>query len=254
MRAFCLRISVVSLSILFVFSSSAAEPGRYRYVIEVKPTSFGKLLDTNTNAVIGSAFILNRERDGKRLVATCAHVVKEGGIVFQTMNGNHFRTSLVYRDNDRDLAIMTMDTADKLGGLELGDFAKIPLDDPIKFYRWNSLRKSYEADYASVLAIGTVAVGSETTEFLEFEGSGNPTYAGSPVFNDSGKVIAVMSEAWQRQGIKGEKTVQINRALSIETLKPVLKIFTQEGVDAEAARRAATNIPATKLEKSPEGK
>jgi len=55
-------------------------------------------------------------------------------------------------------------------------------------------------------------------DFLEFEGQGRPGYSGGAVLNSRGEIVAVMREAWTKQGVKGGPPILINRAFSLELL------------------------------------
>jgi len=72
---------------------------------------------------------------------------------------------------------------------------------------------------ATVSATGVVLNNDFIVDFLEFVGRGIPGYLGGPVFNERGELVAVMREAWNRQGFKGGPTNLVNRAFSIEFLR-----------------------------------
>ncbi len=155
-------------------------------------------------------------------IVTCAHVIDTTkSISFVALNSyKPFKLKVIKYDIDNDLALLECNE----------NICKTPLNPAPKFaiypsqhlfyLGYNTListneEKKLQVDNASVSAVGKVQSGKTVVDFIEFRGVGVPGYSGGPVFNDKGQVVAVMREAWLKQGVKGGQIVLINRAFSI---------------------------------------
>ncbi len=109
--------------------------------------------------------------------------------------------------------------------MAIGDFKKIRPGDTIYYYGYDQKFTDSVKIPAGMMNAGIVtATGSALNDgiiidFLEFPGVGIPGYSGGPVFNDRGELVAMMREAWTRQGIKGGPPILMNRAFSLEFLR-----------------------------------
>ena len=194
----------------------------YSQSITIDNNSFGFIV-IDDSVYNGTGFVLLN----KRTVVTCAHVVdstkKISFVAFKT--DNPFILHLIKYDLDNDIAVLESQT----------DICKHPLLPDTTFnivpqqhlfylgyniLESNSFIKSLQVNNAFVNAVGKASSGKAVVDFIEFNGVGIPGYSGGPVFNDNGKVIAIMREAWLKQGIKGGQVELINRAFSV---RPIFK-------------------------------
>ena len=170
---------------------------------------------------IGSGFIM--EKSNK--VVTCEHVIRgQKKVYFRPQQRDSiYELSLISSDSEIDLAVLRSDkdiTTKPLRGIK--NFNIQPGQH--LFYMGYNTQKStpeipvYQVDNAFVLATGITKIGNTLVKFIEFEGVGIPGYSGGPVFNDNGGVVAVMTQAWYRQGVKGGRKILINRAFEISSL------------------------------------
>ena len=169
----------------------------------------------------GTGFVLSNPNT----VITCAHVVdstkKISFVVFNTEKP--FTLELIKYDINNDIAVLKSQT----------DICQAPLlpDTAFKIYpsqhlfylgynisKSSSHNKTLQADKTFVSAVGKTQSGNKIVDFIEFIGVGIPGYSGCPIFNDNGKVIALMHEAWFKQGVKGGQVQLINRAFSIKPI------------------------------------
>jgi S1-C subfamily serine protease len=116
------------------------------------------------------------------------------------------------------LAVFAIKDSIHFRPLQFGDIHRIRPGDKVIYLGWNEQERAFKVDQAIIAAIGAALNEGITVQFIEFEGFGIPGYSGGPVFDASGKVVAIMREAWLKKGIKGGKEFLINRAFSIESI------------------------------------
>lgn len=190
--------------------------------ITIDNNSFGFIV-LNDTIYSGTGFVLSN----KRTVVTCAHVIDStkqiSFIAYKT--DKPIILELIKYDLHSDIAVLksTIDIC-KVPLLPDTTFDVIPRQH--LFYlgynisKSNSNIKTLQFDNAYINAVGKATSGNLIVDFIEFNGVGIPGYSGGPVFNDKGEVVAIMREAWLKQGIKGGPVQLINRAFSI---KPIFK-------------------------------
>lgn len=208
-----MRIKYLLLQIVVTFSVINQINGQ---TMELEIFTLGTIIIDNK--VNGSAFVLSRPD----LVVTCAHVLKANKKHFYKPQNKDslYQLNLIYVDVEKDLALLKSDKriVDKPLIYE-SKFSIIP-GQHLFYMGYNSNKSKdgipiYQVDNAIVSSIGVTKIGNSIIDFIEFNGVGIPGYSGGPVFNDEGKVVALMREAWQKQGVKGGNVVLINRAFSI---------------------------------------
>ncbi|MDZ4808853.1 MAG: serine protease [Bacteroidota bacterium] len=188
--------------------------------ITIDENSFGFIVldDTMYN---GTGFVLS----SPTTVITCAHVIdstkKISFVPYKT--GTPFVLKLIWYDINNDIAVLQSQKNICRKPL-LPDTAFLIQTRQHLFYIGYDVSKSkpnekaFQVNNAVVSAFGKAQSGNTVVNFLEFNGVGIPGYSGGPVFNDEGKVVALMREAWFKQGIKGGQVQLINRAFSLKAL------------------------------------
>lgn len=177
------------------------------------------------NTYTGTAFVINT----KRLVMTCAHVVDtsrdiyyaSGDLPTSYLSKHKLKIKvflpefdLVLLEGDSDLCTRPFEAAKA--------FAFNP--NQHVFYLGYDVSKSslgkkvIQANQSYISSVGKTFERNIAIDFIEFIGVGLPGYSGGPVINDSGKVVAIMREAWLKRGIKSDSTQLINRAFSIKPI------------------------------------
>ena len=89
---------------------------------------------------------------------------------------------------------------------------------------------------------GSVVNAGAVVDFLEFEGKGLPGFSGGPVFNQEGKVVAIMREAWTKRGVKGGPAVLLNRAFSVQILSDLDQEVYSPSMPADKGRQTLLGV------------
>ena len=161
--------------------------------------------------ILGTAFVAG----ARGRIVTAAHVVAEGRFSF-----NGVAINLAYQLPEHDLAVLEpvckgCVTCDR--PFEFGDGRKIKPGDKVFYLGWAPDQGVViQAHLAEIEATGATLNGKTVIDFFEFNGSGRPGYSGGPVIATDGAVVAVMREAWAKQGVRGGVPMMMNRAFSIE--------------------------------------
>ncbi len=175
----------------------------------------GVIADKQSGTIIGSAFVATDSLH----VITCAHVVNQTrSYVYGPNIGNPIELKRQFMLPNYDLAVLALETPVKATPIPLGDLRKVAPGDAVTYCGWDSRNQSLTARSAKVTATGNALSGGKTVQFIEFEGDGIPGYSGGPVFDQSGKIVALMREAWTRQGVHGGNPILVNRAFSTEVI------------------------------------
>jgi S1-C subfamily serine protease len=189
---------------------------------------FGAVVAANdTNTIpFGSAFVFGPNKQ----IVTCSHV-SAGAWAMGFTNLSYVAQTIGKRDLQLVAAFPRLDLAiyscsEEIPGkpLDFGDFKRIRPGDTIFYAGFDARESKTNVIMSKMWPAIVTAIGSELNEgavidFLEFEGEGIPGYSGGPVFNDKGEILAIMREAWTKQGIKGGAPVLINRAISLDVLR-----------------------------------
>lgn len=202
--------------------------------------------------VVGSAFVYGPKKE----IVTCGHVAQDS-IARGLTNWIYIAPGLGMRNlrlgyvvSRYDLAMFKVDGDIPGQPMAIGDFKKIRPGDKIHYYGYDQRFTDSVKKLGGMMNEGIVtATGSALNDgiiidFLEFSGVGIPGYSGGPVFNERGELVAVMREAWTKQGIKGGPQIPMNRAFSLEFLR-----ISEEPVFNTLDSFSSTNKPPS----SPEG-
>jgi S1-C subfamily serine protease len=185
--------------------------------INIDVESIGVISDASTGQKLGTGFITARNSD----VVSCAHVVAgRTNLVYDSADETNSvrRLSLKYILPRFDLAVLRVEQTVPTKSMPLGDIRRIRPGDRIIYLGYKQGTHGIQANTAIVSATGAVLNDGAIVDFLEFQGEGLPGYSGGPVFDMSGGVVAVMREAWTKQGVKGGPQELINRAFSVGVL------------------------------------
>jgi S1-C subfamily serine protease len=83
----------------------------------------------------GSGFLISIEGEEGTYVVTCNHVVQNANKIIIKIENKIYLTKLVYRELDSDIAILKVESKDKLPVLELGDSHSISSGDEGSCFR-----------------------------------------------------------------------------------------------------------------------
>jgi S1-C subfamily serine protease len=180
---------------------------------------------------IGSGFVFGPRRE----LVTCDHVVEyamsQGQLtnMFLMINRKTVKLNLKTRLPKFDLAVFTSDSEIPGESFKVGDFKNIRPGEFVVYSGYdrqsvstNSAQQTVTVvslvHTAQVIGAGSAMYDGHTVDFLEFRGEGVPGYSGGPVFNETGELVGILSEAIIEQGVKGGPVVLVNRAFSLDPL------------------------------------
>ena len=236
--------SVLFLLLAGTYGSRAQDLVHFRPV----PGQFDRQLGTvfvSGSVTIGSAFAFGSKKE----VVTCDHVVAaamtlpEGTNLFFRSATAVAKLRLKYRLPKYDLAVLTPDPPIAGEPLVIGDFKKIRPGDQIVYVGYdqqastNGVMSLIHA--ATVSATGSVMNDGKVVDFLEFPGLAVPGYSGGAVLNYKGELVAVIREAWTRQGVKGGPPLLFNRAFSLDVLNLEGEVFSANGASTNSTGTSA---------------
>ena len=203
-----------SIICLILFNVTILLAQQFQIPLRAVGRVYQSSVDTSS---IGTAFVCGN----RKAVFTCSHVVVNDNLWFKGFKSNiRHRMKIKHNLPNFDLAYLEWVEGEPIESFKFGDFTKIQSGDKIVYIGWNKLKKSYNVNAAIVVATGTALINfSNKVDFIEFVGEAIPGYSGGPVFNMEGEVIGMIREAWTKKGIKGGKTIKINRAFSTDLLK-----------------------------------
>jgi hypothetical protein len=236
-----------SLSIC-AFTNAAPETVHFQFATNQFEGHFGIVAIGNggPGKIIGSGFAFGENKE----IVTCDHVVAAAKMLNQLTNltfisGNQASPiRLKFRLPKFDLAILAPELS--IGGppLRVGDFRKIRPGDQVVYIGYDQAASTNEpinlVNMAVVTATGSALNEGRTVDFLEFEGIGRPGYSGGAVLNSQGELVAVMREAWTKQGVKGGLPILINRAFSLEVLTLEGEVYTSSEPSTDNTGTSAT--------------
>ncbi|MCJ7458746.1 MAG: serine protease [candidate division Zixibacteria bacterium] len=175
------------------------------------------LLTPEDTTSIGTAFVAGNSKS----IYTCSHVALKDTLWFQYIGSAYnFRIALKYNLPRYDISFFQRTGGSQPNALEFGDFQRIYPGDTIQYIGYDSRVREYVLWKAPVSAKGSAIIeGGSRVEFIEFQGEAIPGYSGGPVLDASGKVVAILREAWSKTPIKGGPPIRTNRAFSTELLR-----------------------------------
>ena len=153
-----------------------------------------------TRTSLGSGVIVRS--DG--YVLTNQHVILRGGRVKVTLaDEREFEARLVGTDSDSDLAVLRIDTQEKLPAAEMGDSDSILIGETV-IAIGNPFGLSHTVTTGVISAVGRSLKTEDQTyyDFLQTDASINPGNSGGPLLNIDGELIGVNTAIYQKaQGI-----------------------------------------------------
>ena len=185
------------------------------FAFTINQKAVGVIRDKKTRKQRGSAFFAGSQKH----IFTCAHVATKGEFVYRGVSlSKDMDLKSVYFLPKYDLSVFAL--AEPIDGepLKFGDIKKIRPGDIVIYVGWDKNLSKMKINKATVSSLGSSINNGVIIDFLEFQGKGMPGYSGGPVFDRDGNVIAIMREAWKKQGVKGGKVALMNRAFSTEIL------------------------------------
>lgn len=236
MRTHWLALVLISMAMWKPLSTMAASATFSR-------ESVGTIVKTNGD-IAGTGFVAGNPP----AIITCFHVVQAcpEGSSFVDLSGT---SHAINQANSlllpyHDLAVLNS-TSSLPSKLEIGDFSRIRPGDDLLYLGFNVTNKALKAHYATVSSVGQTIDQGRVIDFLEFNGEGIPGYSGGPVFDKDGKVVAIMREAWTKQGLKGGDSVLVNRAYSVSPLTLLNRdLFRAAPVGSTNSKPVGISLPA----------
>ncbi|MBN1824908.1 MAG: trypsin-like peptidase domain-containing protein [Candidatus Eisenbacteria bacterium] len=229
-------LSSVALLLIFVGAASCDDNRQFEKTV-------GRVLISGTDSTaIGTAFVAGKSKS----IYTCSHVVVRDTLWFEGFE-SEYRYRMALRQNlpSYDVALLQRTAGSQREALEFGDFTRVHTGDIIKYVGWDIRVRRFIIWDAVVIAKGTaLAPTGMSVDFLEFEGKAIPGYSGGPVLDRSGRVVAIIREAWQKTAPRSGTSIMINRAFSIELLRVIDSEVTTHSVrSAEEEASAPMDLP-----------
>jgi S1-C subfamily serine protease len=196
--------------------------------------TIGRVIRSQADTVgLGTAFVAGQSRS----LYTCSHIVLQDTLWYRGLGSQFiYRVMLQHNLPAFDIAVLRRTAGQQPAALEFGDFTRVQPGDSIRYVGWDVRDHSFVIWSARVSAKGSALMPSGTAvDFIEFEGNAIPGYSGGPVLDSQGKVIAMLREAWHKQGVKGGPVVTVNRAFSTELLRVLDSEVTPHSGDARAS-------------------
>ena len=163
---------------------------------------------------LGSGFII----DAKGYILTNNHVVEKSDEIMVTLtNGKEFSAEIIGRDPKTDLALIHIETDEKLETLPLGDSDKLEVGDWVvaigsPYGLGNSVT-------AGIVSSKYRNIGSGPYDnFIQTDAAINPGNSGGPLLNTSGEVIGINTAIFSQSG----GSVGIGFAIPINMTKDLL--------------------------------
>lgn len=177
---------------------------------------------------IGSGFIITA--DG--LIVTNKHVVSDTSLTYTVITNMNkkYNVQKIYRDPLNDIAIIKIDTTDKLIAVELGDSSNLQVGQLVIAIGTalgefdNSVTTGVVSGLGRGITAGSAFEGyaERLDDVIQTDAAINPGNSGGPLLNSSGQVIGVNTAVSQ----SGEN---VGFVLPINVIKDSLKNFNQTG-------------------------
>ncbi len=144
---------------------------------------------------LGSGFIL----DGEGTVVTNSHVVAGASSITVTLkDGETFEAALLGRDEKSDLAVLKIDSDERLPFVTFGDSDKVRVGDWVMAVG-NPFGLGGTVTAGIVSARGRDISGA-LVDFLQIDAAINQGNSGGPAFNDAGEVVGINTAIFTPNG------------------------------------------------------
>lgn len=183
---------------------------------------------------VGSGVIV----DSKGYILTNAHVVKLNDQVVENVtvrlnNEKDIEGKTIWADEMIDLAIVKIDTDEKLVAAELGDSDAINIGDPaIAIGNPLSLQFSQTVTQGIISGldryVGAVSGGGYMTGLIQTDASINGGNSGGPLLNANGEVIGINT-------VKVQSAEGLGFSIPINFIKPIIKQVIETGTYKETS-------------------
>ncbi len=158
----------------------------------------GDLDDRGLQTNVGSGVIF----DERGLVLTNAHVVRNAAeVIVRMADGNEFKASDIRADPDSDLAVLKIESKEKLPFAKLGDSSKLEVGDWVI-----AIGSPFELEAtvsAGIISAKGRSVGHiiERGRLLQTDATINPGNSGGPLVNLDGEVIGINTAIATNTGV-----------------------------------------------------
>ena len=176
----------------------------------------------------GSGFLV----DTKGYIVTNAHVLKGNGAIVINSKGQELNATIVYSDNDADLALLKIEDKDYKQPKAIPYSIRKKISDlGEEIYTLGYPRNDNDIVYGKGYLSAQTGYEGDSNSY-QIQISANPGYSGAPIFNDNAELIGVISTR-QKQTEGVAFAVKSNKIFDI----------------IEAAKEADAKIVAIKLPK-----
>ena len=188
-----------------------ATPTVAELVARLRPSIAQIITPTGT----GTGFVY----DPAGLVATNAHVVEGRGRVTVILNGVEYRSQVLNRNEDADLAVVQVDSDSDFTAVSLGSAGRVALGEDVMALGF-PLSSQLGDDLTVTRGIISARRQFDGYEFFQTDAALNPGNSGGPLLNRDGDVIGVITF-----GIAEAEGIAF--ALSVDELKSRLAALSR---------------------------
>lgn len=172
----------------------------------------------------GSGFVIDRSG----YIVTNRHVVKDAyEIVVTLSNGKALQARLIGHGNDVDLALLKVETSQKLNPVKFGDSDKVEIGDEVMAIG-NPFGLGTTLTAGVVSALNRDLGFSRFDSFIQTDAAINRGNSGGPLFNMRGEVIGVNTSYYSGSGAKGG-SIGLGFAIPSETVLDVVALLRKYG-------------------------
>lgn len=201
--------------------------------------------------LMGFGFII--QPDG--LILTNDHVIESSGFVVEGPKEKDYQVEkIVFRDKKNDLVLMKIPTNEKLPVVELGDSDALKIGDKLITLN-NIIEGELQGGNSTVIKIVSTPTSGSSVVLLENPLQIHNVMEGSPVFDQSGDVVGVLSSANDDRSILGLTIIPINmlheHKVKIKEFLRDYKPSNKVEKNDETEPKVAVNKRKSRLKESP---
>ena len=151
------------------------------------------------NTSLGSGVLIDGERG---LILTNAHVIQRSGTITVVLEDRReFEARIVGADPDSDLAVLKIDSREKLPSIAMGQSEDLMIGETV-IAIGNPFGFSHTVTTGVVSAVHRSIRADERVlhDFIQIDASINPGNSGGPLFNLDGEVVGINSQIYSRTG------------------------------------------------------